>query len=182
MMKKTHVEVSMKKLIITLFLTVFWTVSFATESVPKFSDHPVSEIYTGKNHPLVMDEIGKEFKTRLKDAIKHEKPSFAGHYLVASWGCGTSGCNTGAIIDAITGKAYLLPVALASVYPLKKEFENESGQEHIYKLNSRLMIFAGNIDTSQAEGGDDLIEFYEFKDDKFNFIKSLPYGKKAISQ
>jgi hypothetical protein len=119
---------------------------------------------------------------RLKDAIKHEKPSFAGHYLVTSWGCGTGGCNTGAIIDAITGKAYLLPVALASVYPLKKEFENESGQEHIYKLNSRLMIFAGNIDTSQAEGGDDLIEFYEFKDDKFNFIKSMPYGKKDISQ
>jgi hypothetical protein len=44
------------------------------------------------------------------------------------------------------------------------------------------MIFAGNIDTSQAEGGDDMIEFYEFIDGKFNFIKSMPYAKKDISQ
>ncbi|MEQ1545436.1 hypothetical protein [Methyloglobulus sp.] len=172
----------MKKIIMTLFVSLFWTVSFATESVPKFSDYPVSEMYMGKNHPLVMDEIGKEFKTRLKDAIKNEKSAFAGHYLIVGWGCGTGGCNTGAIIDAITGKAYLLPVALASVYPLKKEFENESGQEHIYKLNSRLMIFAGDIDTSEAGGGDDKIEFYEFKDGKFSFIKSMPYGKKGVSE
>ncbi len=149
---------------------------FSEEKIPQFKDYKVKEIYKGKNHPLVMDEFGKMYRTRLKYAIKHGKSTFAGHYIVTAWGCGTGGCNTGAIIDAKTGQAYPWPVVLASVYPLKEEFEDESGQEHIYKLNSRLMIFAGELETSETDGHD-IVEFYEFNNGKFIYITSRPYGK-----
>jgi hypothetical protein len=143
-------------------------------NVPKFKDYPAENTHTGKNHPLVLDAFGKEYKTRLSDAIKNNKLNFSGHYIVAHWGCGTSGCNTGAIIDTITGYAYSLPVVLSSVYPLKPEFEDSNGQESIYRLNSRLMIFAGNLDETK----EDTIAFYEFKDGKFILLKSMPYGRK----
>jgi len=152
------------------------------ENAPQFSDYHVDQVFSGKNHSLIMDSFGKEYKTRLRDAIAHGKPDFAVHYIVTGWGCGSSGCNTGAIIDAITGKVYPFPVAISSVYPLKPEFENENGQELIYKINSRLMIFAGNIDGAAQGDGSDAIEFYEFKDGKFIFIKSMPYGKQDKTQ
>ena len=126
-----------------------------------------------------MDSFGKSFRTRLRDAIEHEKPDFAGHFIVVKWGCGSGGCNSGAVIDAKTGKAYVFPVALSSVFPLRPEFEKEDGQEHLYKLNSRLMVFAGNLEGAKQGDGDDTVEFYEFKNDKFVFIRSIPYNHKG---
>jgi hypothetical protein len=141
---------------------------------PKFNDYPVKKVYNGKNHPLVLNEFGKTFKTRLSDAIKYNKPVFAGHYLVTSWGCGTS-CVSGGIIDAITGNAFPFPVAIMSVYPLKPEFENETGREIIYRLDSNLFILAGTLDDAE-----DTIQFYEFKNGEFVLLKSLSYGKKSL--
>lgn len=160
------------------FLILFFSSSvvFAQNTIPKFTDYPVNEIYSGKNHPLVMDDFGKDYKTRLRDAIAQGKPTFAGRYLVTGWGCGSGGCNTGAIIDAITGKAYPFPIAMMGV-SLKPEFEGGPEQEHIYQLNSRLMIFAGHLDGVPQGDGMDTVAFYEFKDGKFIFLKSMPYNK-----
>jgi hypothetical protein len=150
----------------------------AKVKVPKFKDYPAEKTYTGKNHPLVLDAFGQEYKTRLSEAIKNNKPNFSGHFIVTHWGCGTSGCNTGAVIDVVTGVAYPLPVALSSVYPLKPEFENSNGQESIYRLNSSLMIFAGNLEGMEQSNGEDTIAFYEFKNGKFVLLKFMPYGRK----
>lgn len=168
----------MRKFFITVLLGTTLSIGFAADKTPQFNDYAVTEVYSGKNHSLVMDSFAKNFKTRLKEAIKNGKPTFAGHYIVTGWGCG-GGCSTGAIIDAITGRAYAFPVALMSVFPLKPEFEQENGQEHLYKLNSRLMVFAGNLEESGEGHGSDTIEFYEFKNDRFIFLKSMPYGRGA---
>lgn len=166
-----------------ILLFIIYSDCFAQEKIPKFTDYPVTNIYAGKNHPLAkLSAFENDFRTRLNDAIKNKKPSFAGHYIVTGWGCGSGGCNMGAVIDVLTGRAYPFPVGLTSVSPLKPEFENEDGQEHIFKLNSRLMIFAGDLIESEHSKGDDTIEFYEFKGDKFVFIKSIPYGKKDYTQ
>jgi hypothetical protein len=45
-----------------------------------------------------------------------------------------------------------------------------------------LMIFAGNLDGAAQGDGNDTVEFYEFKDDKFIFIKSMPYGHQDNTQ
>lgn len=147
------------------------------EEVPQFKSYPVKSVYKGKNHPLIMDDFGKMFRTRLRLAIKHGKPTFAGRYIVTEWGCGTGGCRMGAIIDAKTGKAHAWPVILMSVFPLKKEYADEWGQEHLYRLNSRLMIFAGSLESYYNSEADDIVEFYEFDNGEFKYIDSRPYGK-----
>jgi hypothetical protein len=147
---------------------------------PQFKDYATSEAYRGANHPLVVDSaFATNFRTRLSDTIKNGKPDFAGRYIVARWGCGSGGCNTGAIIDSITGRAVPFPVGLSSVAPLKPQFEKEDGQELLFRLNSRLMIFAGNLDGAAKGDGSDTIEFYEFDDGKFRLLKSMNYGRQA---
>ena len=143
---------------------------------PSFKDYPAGEVYKGEIAKLVLDTVGRQFETRLTKALENGRPSFAGKFIVASWGCGTSGCNTGAIIDAETGKAYAFPVSISSVT------EYDSGglakgdyQEHEYRLDSRLMKFAGNLEGTENTDGDNVVEYYEFKDNKFIFVKSIPY-------
>ncbi len=144
----------------------------------RFRDYKAPAAYNGKHHALVMNEFGRMFRTRLRDALNNSKPSFAGQYIVTGWGCGSS-CYTGAVINAKTGVATPFPVTLSSVFPLKPEFKNEDGQEHIYRLDSRLMIFAGHLGGAAGSDGSDSIEFYEFKDDKFIFIEARPYGRSS---
>ena len=148
-------------------------------TVPQFKDYPADAPYTGKNHPLVLDsDFARSYRTRLREAIATGKPSFAGRYIVTRWGCGTGGCNVGAVIDASTGHAISMPFALMSVYPLKPQYEKEDGQELIYRLSSRLLVQAGDIDSSNSSGKD-VVEFYELRDGEFRFIRSAPYGRAA---
>lgn len=148
-------------------------------AVPQFKDYPADAPYTGKNHPLVLDsDFARSYRSRLREAIATGKPSFAGRYIVTRWGCGTDGCNVGAVIDASTGHAISMPFALTSVYPLKPQYEKEDGQELVYRLSSRLLVQAGDIDSSNSSGKD-VVEFYELRDGAFRFIRSVPYGRAA---
>lgn len=154
------------------------TLPGANRTSVRFRDYKVSGRYQGDNHPLVMSEFSRNFRTRLSQAIKTGKPSFARDYIVTGWGCGSGGCNTGAVINAKTGVVTPFPVSLSSIYPLKPQFENEDGQEHIYRLDSRLMIFAGNLEGSEHTDGRDIIEFYELRNGKFIFLESRAYGRR----
>lgn len=95
---------------------------------PRFEDYPVKEVFSGTPAPLVLeipeervlDDVfrdavnkgwgvfngvtGKEFQT--------PGPNFAGHYVIANFGCGqTAGhCLGAAILDAQTGRVYRPPV------------------------------------------------------------------------
>ncbi len=161
----------------SILAMLFLSITALGQRTPQFKDYPVKKIYSGKNASLILDSFGKQYRTRLTEAIQNGKPGFAGRYIVTGWGCGTGGCNTGAIIDAITGRAYPFPVSLSSVTVEDANGEYQDYQEQIYKLDSRLMIFAGNLEGSEHTDGDDMIEFYEFRNGKFIFIKSMPYGK-----
>lgn len=50
----------------------------------------------------------KDFKSAISEAYKNENVNFAGNYIIATWGCGTS-CISGAMIDVRDGKVYDLP-------------------------------------------------------------------------
>lgn len=165
---------------ISILLLLSLTV-FGQDLEPQFSDYAVNDIYTGKNHSLILDSFGSEYKTRLTEAIQNGKPSFAGRYVVTTWGCRSGGCNTEAIIDAVTGRAFPFPVSLSSVTVEDAKGEVHDYQEHTYNLNSRLMDFAGNLEGSEHTDGRDMIEYYEFRDDKFIFLKSIPYCKSVLS-
>ncbi len=70
-----------------------------------FEDFP-AEIGKVKKAPLQLAKGTKNwtFRTRIREAYQGE-PNFAGHYIVAQWGCGTE-CQVGVIIDTKTGRIY----------------------------------------------------------------------------
>lgn len=70
---------------------------------PRFEDYPV-KIYAGPNAAprIAGDKEAHLFRTRIREWSR-EKPNFAGHYILATWGCG-SNCTQIMIINAITGK------------------------------------------------------------------------------
>jgi len=71
---------------------------------PKFKNFP-AEIHLGENVGLSFrSKVAREYRTRLSQWAK-ERPNFAGHYILATWGCGTN-CTQIAIVDAKTGVAY----------------------------------------------------------------------------
>ena len=68
---------------------------------PKFANFP-ARLYDGKVHdPILSTNHQRMFRTRIQEAAK-DGVNFAGHYVVASWGCGT-GCTQFVVLDAITG-------------------------------------------------------------------------------
>jgi hypothetical protein len=78
--------------------------SQAEKPRPKFSDYRVKEIYRGKPAPPVLNEDQRVFRTMIRHGAK-SSVTFAGHYTVPRWGCGTD-CNGFAIVDSITGRVY----------------------------------------------------------------------------
>jgi hypothetical protein len=72
---------------------------------PRFEDYPAKP-YRGSNATpdLRSHRDSREYRTRLR-AWAEEKPNFAGHYILANWGCGTD-CTRIAIIDARSGKIF----------------------------------------------------------------------------
>jgi hypothetical protein len=103
----------MPRFVLPLVLSLLLVdVSSPQNKVPRFKDYPVSEVYIGKNAPLVLSRDDMRFRTRLREAA-HEKPNLAGHYIRAAWGCGAE-CLMGVVGDAKTGKVYWLPHTLVA--------------------------------------------------------------------
>jgi len=172
------------------------SIALTTGPIPKFKDYPSSATYAGPIHSLVLDGFGKEYSAGLSAALKSyaddirahgqitdTKNLFAGHYAVATWGCGTE-CYTGGIVDLETGNAYPFPVTISPIDHLKPEYQEHDGksaqdQDFETRPNSRLMIVAGDLDDGNKS---DTVEFFEFTGSDFKTILSRPWGHKDLSQ
>jgi len=134
--------------------------------VPRFDDYPVSERFNGKTAPLVLTRAAREFRTRLREAAR-DKPNFAGHFIVTTWGCGTE-CVQGAIIDARTGRVFMLPFSLCC-------WGAEVGVDDRFKpvefrLDSSLIFLSG---ARNGKDGDYATRFYRFRDNRLVVLKSV---------
>lgn len=134
----------MKKLLLLTFLTLSLAITAFAADVPQFKDFPVAGINHGENAPVKLTTPeAREFRTRLTEAAR-EKPNFAGYYILTRWGCG-SGCIQPAIIDAKTGRVFMVPFTVVSV-----------GEKVIdpvqFQLDSRLLIVNGSRN-DQPENG-----------------------------
>jgi len=68
---------------------------------PRFDDFLVPEMSSrSADLDTTRDSTAKRFRTVLRSALK-DGPNFAGHYSIATWGCGTQ-CLSYAVIDAAT--------------------------------------------------------------------------------
>jgi hypothetical protein len=78
------------------------------KDAPRLRDYAASP-YAGVNAvpDVSSDPRSRRYRTQLKSWAL-QKPNFAGHYILATWGCGTS-CTEVAVIDAMTGKVFHPP-------------------------------------------------------------------------
>lgn len=106
---------------------------------PNFAAYPSAARFDGRNAaPVLATAEARRFRTMIRDGAR-QKPNFDGHYIVATWGCGTD-CEMGAIIDAISGKVVSLPVVAGA-----PQDANWDSNHFDYRLDSRLLVMNGMI-------------------------------------
>jgi hypothetical protein len=145
---------------------IAFTSAAMAQDAPRFSDHPVTQIYRGKSAPprLTTPEA-RQFRTRLREAAAG-KANFAGHFIVAKWGCGTS-CATGAIIDVRSGAVTMLPFTVCCSRETYDDFDSFA-----YRLDSRLIVFLGQ----RNEEGENGYHYYVFDKGRLRFLRTVETG------
>jgi hypothetical protein len=80
---------------------------------PPFERYAVNPGFLGKPAPvdLTTDKHAPRFRTVLRTGAA-AGPNFADHYTIVTWGCGSS-CQNHAIVDAASGRVYMVPFATA---------------------------------------------------------------------
>jgi hypothetical protein len=145
------------------------------KDAPRFEDYP-AQLYTGPNAaPDVQSEpLSRRYRTQLRGWAT-EKPNFAGHYIVATWGCGTS-CTQIAVIDAASGKVFHpagirinysdvdadLPVDTAPS-PRRADFDALR-----YRPDSRLLIVSGTPEGRVQNRG---ISYFVWENEKLRRLR-----------
>jgi hypothetical protein len=155
-----------------IILAALVSIGFA-QSVPRFSAFPATvEKARAKAIDFKKNPDARTFRTRLSEALRRGV-DFAGHYVVAGWGCGT-GCILGAIIDARTGNVFW-PEQLSALGVLFSggEYANEPVA---YRKKSRMLVISGvpgqaNDDAPEKPSG---IYYYEWKNNRLRQIKFVP--------
>lgn len=84
---------------------------------PRFEDYPVAGAYAGAPAALRLDRpLAQEYAAEIRDGMTdaYRRTNFAGHLIVAKWGCGAP-CLRMAIVDAQTGEIYYPPITFEGV-------------------------------------------------------------------
>jgi len=124
---------------------------------PRFEDYPAGDtLRVAPVAPKLINLDDQRFRTALRRGAA-KGPNFAGAFTVVLWGCGTS-CQSGAVIDARTGRVWNLPQSLAR------------GAQ--YRLSSRLFI-ADPIPPKPQPIESPFVLYYEWRDSLFVLIDSL---------
>jgi hypothetical protein len=89
-----------------------------------FDDFKVSIEKVKAKLDLNSHELGRQFRTAIRESYNDTENLFAGHYIFATWGCG-SPCQMNVLIDRRTGKIYDAP-------------DSSVGSE--FKKDSRMLI------------------------------------------
>lgn len=141
-----------------LFLSLLFSFSAPAQSkMPQFRNYPAAASLTSANAPLKLTRGDRSYQTRLREAAK-EKPNFAGHYILAAWGCGAE-CLMGAVIDAQTGKVYWFDFTICCWGATDDNFEPIE-----FRKDSKLIVFSG---LRNEREGDDGAHFYKFENNRF---------------
>lgn len=119
-------------------------------TVPQFADYAVEpETVTRRAKLKLNNEFSRMFRTRLRAGLRDDPIELAGHYVVVTFGCGSS-CLYGGFVDARTGEATELPFALSSFVLFGVDDPLQ------FRPDSRLVIMRGAIN----EADDPAVEAY----------------------
>jgi hypothetical protein len=116
---------------------------------PRFADYPVAEIYKGpKAEPVRPPDLAPDDDLWLRLDDNHspdDKINAAGHYVLATWSCGTA-CVASGLVDAITGKVIYLP-SVSDWRHVREDFEAVQS-----RANSRLIVMSGALNDGGVVG------------------------------
>lgn len=152
----------MKKLFIALLMLLACAASqsYAAEQVPQFDDFPVKDVFKGKPAKVkIVSPQDRKFSTRLHE-LNGKEPNFAGHYTLASWGCGSS-CIQTVAIDAKTGNVVWLPFTVCC-------WDVDVNEPIEFKRNSSLIVVHGS--RNEAGGGE---YYYRLDGSAFVLVKAV---------
>jgi hypothetical protein len=150
---------------------------------PRPGDYPAKP-YAGPNavpdvhaHPR-----SRMYRTQLR-GWSTEKPNFAGHYILATWGCGT-GCTQIAVIDALSGKVFHPPGARTNyALDVHGDLLVDAGSSPRradfgalrYSADSRLLVLFG---TPESRAGNRGISYFVWENGGLKRIRFVPKAGK----
>ena len=145
-----------------------------SKPVPSYRQFPANvEKATARAIDFKNSHGASTFRTRLTSALRGGV-NFGGRYILTGWGCGT-GCVSGAIIDARTGRVYF-PEEMGNIAVGVDETTGMYYERPVeYRKNSRLLVVHG-IPGTQIEANADRPTgdyFYEWKNNRLRFITSV---------
>ena len=133
------------------------TAVFAASPAPMFQAYAVKSVFTGRPARIrLTDADAKRYTTILRQAARR-KPNFAGHYVLASWGCGAS-CSMSAAVDLKTGNVTMLPFTVCCS-------DADVAEPLEFRLHSRLLVIRG----SRNETGNGTY-YYDFDGKRFTLL------------
>ena len=96
-----------------------------------------------------------------------DRANFAGHYFVATWGCGTT-CVWGGIVEARSGRIVKLP-SVSGWFDTHDKFEPID-----FRHNSRLLVLSGARNETKGDMGR---HFYVLENGKLRFLRTIKTGQ-----
>lgn len=146
---------------------------------PRFEDYPAA-VWRGKAAPLNQRShpLARTYRTLLGQQLREEGANFAGHYTLASVGCGT-GCSITAVIDARTGRAFF-PNEFYTWTGIVGDYDVPEGEDSwTFRPGSRLLKAVGRPHLGKAgeeRYGPSGIYFYEWKNNRLRQVKFTHVG------
>jgi hypothetical protein len=157
------------------------------EDAPRFGDYAVKP-YAG---PRAAPDLATHARSRMYRTVLRgwasEPINFAGHYIVATWGCGTS-CTQIAVIDALTGKVFHPPgVRTNSVVDVHEGLlvDGDPSPRRAdfgalrYRADSRLLILIGTPENRAEQRG---ISYFVWENDGLRRIRFVAKPRSAAKQ
>lgn len=135
---------------------------------PRFADYPAGAAFVGRTH-LVLAHADQAYRTRLREAAR-QRPNFAGHYVLALWGCGTQ-CVTGAAVDLRSGRVTWLPGGTLCCWGSGPQGPAREVVPLRYRLDSRLLVLDGARHEREGDQGE---HYYAMEDGGFVHLADLP--------
>lgn len=137
----------------------------AAAAPPRLADYPARTTFKGKPAvPVLATAPARMLRTELRRHAANG-PDFAGHFTLASIGCGAE-CLYVAVIDAHTGEVFVPTISVEGVWnkPGKPDCHLSSRHE----LGSELFI-------AQGRSGDKVgRHYFHWKDGKFRLVHFEP--------
>jgi hypothetical protein len=140
------------------------------QDAPSFSDYPAAAAFHGRNTaPLLVTKDARQFRTMIREGAR-QPPNFDGHYIAWTWGCGTD-CESGAIIDAATGKVVMLPVVAGTPQDVA-----DDDLHFAYRRDSSLFVMNGMIDEKPPMGS----HYFVFDGVALKPLKIIPRAERRF--